>query len=229
MEEFEKAFDEESEGTPYVVEKVPKTKSEESYNMPGDKKPLTKEESDIAMRTAYYKNLENLEKQGDIPKTEPEVDKEPEPEPKTTSEPKETPKTPPTPVDKTVEDRMLLMEMAIKAMNSEISLLKGTIIEKDGQIEALSRGNTDLILIDMQTLAEDFGVFKDTLLSIGTEKQTEAINHDFKNYGVDMAFKRSTRYREDDRASAREGIPLMTAILVTINKFNEKIKYVEEA
>lgn len=229
MEEFEKTFDEESEGTPYVVEKISKTESEESYNMPGDKKPLTKEESDIAMRTAYYKNLENLEKQGDIPKTEPEVDKEPEPEPKTTSEPKETPKTPPTPVDKTVEDRMLLMEMAIKAMNSEISLLKGTIIEKDGQIEALSRGNTDLILIDMQTLAEDANDYKNTLLSIGTEEQLKAVLYDLKNHGVDMAFKRLMRCWEDNRASAREGIPLLTAIMVTMNKFNEKIKYVEEA
>lgn len=211
MEDFEKAFGDGSgpRSTPYPSpKKVPKTEAEENYNIPNEKKPLSKEESNAAMRTAYYKNLE---KQGDIPI----------PEPETTPEPKETPKT--------VEDRMLVMEAAIKAMNSEISLLKNTIIEKNGQIEALSRGNTDLILIDMQTLAEDANNYKNTMLSIGTEKQLEAIQHDLKNYGVDMAFKRAMRYREDDRASAREAIPLLTAIMVTMNKFNEKIKYIEEA
>lgn len=227
MEEIEKAFKKKTEGTPYPSpEKVPKTEVEESYNMPNEKKPLTKEESDIAMRTAYYKNLE---KQGDIPKTEPEVDKEPEPEPEPTPKAKETPKTPPTPFDKNIEDRMLVMEMAIKAQNAEISLMKNTIIEKDGQIEALSRGNTDLILIDMQTLAEDANDFKNTMLSIGTEEQLKTVLHDYKNYGVDMAYKRLMRYWEDNRASARQAIPLLIAIMVTMNKFNEKIKYVEEA
>ena len=234
-EDFEDTFNEEPPSTPYKVEKVEKTDSEKNYNIRKDKK-ITKEDNDIAMRSAY---LNSLKQQVDGPAKElepepiPEHELEPEPEqatepvdePKSIKEPQVAPTTP----NVSIEDRMLSLEAIIKSMNSEISLIKGTVIEKDEQIEVLTRANIDLILIDMQSLADDANDFKNTLESIGTEGQLNDIQSDEKNHGINMAYKRAMRYRADDRASAREGIPLLTAIMVTMNKFNEKIKYIEES
>lgn len=222
--------------TPYP-EPVPvsKTDAEDTYQMPGEvpvekKKPSNKDD-DKAAQADYFNRLKGGSKTDDTEEPDSEVvtDKT-EPEPVKTEKPEEELPLPPTPIDNRGSDeRFQAMEDKIGAMFKQISSINKSNEEKDEQIELLTQANSDLLLIDTQTLAEDLNDFKSTLLSIGTEAQDDEIEHILKNKGPDMAFKKSEAFRLDNKTSARDGINIVSAMMLLLNKFQEKFKYLVDA
>lgn len=136
--------------------------------------------------------------------------------------------TPPAPLDVIVE-KIMSFEGVVKDMKKEVQHLKSINNEKNEQIEALTRGYTDLFLIDMQTLAEDINEAKENLLNVGTERQHEQLRVEENKHGPLMAKKLLERFFEDARTTNRETIPILNDILIIMNKFNEKLKYTEDS
>lgn len=222
-EELEKIAD----GTPYPEPvKVPKSKADDKYNMPGDKReePIEEPVSDEKAKQAEYFKKQNsstptpiVNRKHTEPIEEPEVEVEDDPIPEPVIEPI------------TIEELKIVFEDNRKEIMSEISSMKSRIKEKDEQIDILRRGNADLFLIDMQCHGENSSECKSMLFSIGTEDQFRDIESLIKNKGINMAFNKLMRYFEDARTTSREIVPIITAMDNTMNSFSEKLKFTEEA
>lgn len=227
---------------------VPKSNADKNYKMPVPEPKEVQEESDFTKaiedakkdvleekrsseqekQAAYFNQLKDDQKTEE-PAVEVTTDS-PEPETVKNEEIEKNPPLPPTPiVDCEVDDRLSKVEYMMHGFVGEVRLLKKAIAEKDEEIELLSQANADLFSIDMQSLAEELNNFRSILLDIGDEKYYQEIFKEEKLNGPHMAQKLTMRFYDEARMHSREGLPIITAIEVIMNKFNEKLKYSQEA
>lgn len=211
---------------------VQKTEAELSYKMPGD----TQEESadltdddEKEKQASYFMNQKepSQEPTNNIESNNVEEHKAIEdiPDPKQEDKIKPEPKCP-TPEDSNrfdeMDSRLNTMQKALKALKEQNEL-------RDVQIETAMRANIELILVDMETIAEDLNIADKLLKGIGTEEMFNIIHHEKTNRGLNMAFMAAKRYLEDAASNAKQIIPIHQAIKSNMNAVNEKLKYGEDA
>ena len=237
-EELEKISDDEETHYPDITT-VPKSDANKNYRMPGEKEPVKEasesklETDEMLMQAAYLKSLEppHPTPPNDNPiKEEPEevenvdegVADEGVAEPVTEKD---------EPVKNVDQDLAVILDTIngrIDAIDQTTKTIKQQNDEKDGQIEALARANIELMLVDMQTIADDLNYVDELIDEIGTEEQFEKIYYEEKNRGLNMAYMAAKRFIEENGSNARQIKPITQALRLTLNRLNEKLKYTED-
>lgn len=225
-----KELEEDDAVTPYAVKKAEKSEAEKEYDErmetrntisaePIEELPKSNKDS-MSDQRAYFKAQNEPEpevtKKVTVPvkKSEPTVEANPDPEP-------DTP-LPPTPLDDDLNGRIKELEKIVKDIVT-------AMFRKDEQIEILTKANIELILIDMQTIADDLNRADELTGDTGTEEQIENIHYEKDHRGPNMALAAAIRCVEHDGSNAKKIEHVHEALGMALNKLNEKLKYIAEA
>ena len=245
-EELEKMSDDEETHYPDITT-VPKSDADKNYRMPGEKEPVMEasgpiqdsklETDEMKIQAAYFKSLEPPHPTPPIVdpiKEEPEevenVDEGVADE-GVADETKQEEEDVTKPVKNVDQDLAVILDTIngrIDAIDQTTKTIKQQNDEKDGQIEALARANIELMLVDMQTIADDLNYVDELIDEIGTEEQFEKIYYEEKNRGLNMAYMAAKRFIEENGSNARQIKPITQALRLTLNRLNEKLKYTED-
>lgn len=242
-----KELKEEDAGTSYIVKKAEKSEAEKEYDErirnqnvttaepieeppveepePTEKSSTTFKEEMSAQRAYAQSENESEPKSTTVKKADPKPTIEADPESTSETEPETEPEEtlPPTPiVDDDIENRIKELEKIVKDVIT-------AMFSKDDKIEALTKANIELILIDMQTIADELNRADELTGDIGTEEQIENVQYEEKHRGANLALAAAKRHIEHDGSNAKKVEHIHEALRMDLNKLNERLKYISEA